>query len=1131
MHKYWIVCLLLAAQVATAETRVACIGASITYGYGLQNRERESYPRQLEEMLGPGYKVMNYGVSSATTLRKGDLPYASTAGYREALAWNPDIVIIDLGGNDAKLINRVHLDEFKADAEAMIRSFQAHARVILLDPLPSFETDSTGIWDPVIRGQVIPLLEQAAFDTHCELLDLHSLMIDHGDWMLDRVHPNVEGATLMARRVYEDIASPRDDAFDPFANLGVPYTVSSFHGYDCADFTLNGRSCKVVRPKRAAPGYPHAVPGHPWIWRARFWGHEPQTDIALLERGYTLVYEDVAELFGNDEALARWADFYALLQRDGLSRKAVLEGMSRGGVYVFNWAARHPETVASVYVDNPVLDLRSWPGGLGRSKAAHAERTALLADYHLDSAGLRDFHGSPIDKVPQIVRGRYPILILCADADSLVPPAENTLPFEKKVRALGGQITVLHKPGFGHHPHSFPNPTRIVDFIQSAASDPYTLDWTVPGPTSAASMPLGNGDIGLNVWVEPGGDLCFYIAKTDAWGAQTEAGWDSWMKTGGVLMKLGEVRVSVRPRGGTDTAQLSDGFHQILRLRDGAILIHEGSADLRVWVDANRPVIHVDAQNAQLKATLVDWRLSHGDTLLNGPEQIWYHRNPDDADPHLAGRTFGAMIKTTGNGLSIYPYTQAQGSPAQWLAGLHRLVKRVDAVPEEQAWAAHLAWWKAFWNRSWIRVRGGLDGEAVTQGYVLQRFVTACAGRGTYPIKFNGSIFTVEDPAGKGNPDFRAWGGQYWFQNTRPMYWPLLESGDFDMMRPLFGMYRHMLAANAAQVTQYYHHGGAYFQETAPFWGGLSYAGPDAEALWTRHYFTPILELSMMMLDYYAYTGDKAFARDTLIPIARAGLEFFSKHFGRDSAGKLLLDPDNSIEMFWKAHDPAPDLAGLHAVLQKMLDLPAGLATDADRTAWQRLYAQLPELPVGVKDGQPVLLPYTGPQTVKGHNLENPELYAVYPFRLFGLNRPNLDLALHTFAARRFTEPGCWVQDPIQAAMLGLADVARYYVAYNLTRKDPFLAFPAFWATGHDYKPDEDNGGNGENGLQQMVLQSDGQKILLLPAWPADWDADFKLHAPGNTTVEGTIEAGHLTNLVVTPASRRADVVVKNTYF
>jgi len=659
--------------------------------------------------------------------------------------------------------------------------------------------------------------------------------------------------------------------------------------------------------------------------------------------------------------------------------------------------------------------------------------------------------------------------------------------------------------------------------------DAYDVVWDAPGPGPSASMPLGNGDIGLNVWVTSDGAVCFYISKTDAWGSQFKPEWDPWMKRGGVLMKLGEIRVAIATPG--------DNFRQTLHLEDGAILIQEGTTQIRVWVDANHPVIHLDARSPKpenLQASLIDWRLGDGDTLLpqKGAAIAWYHRNPapvkgDSSMEALGNLTFGACMKGAGlikkdsltlvsahpalsQSLSIYPLTSTWAS---W----RQKVDALEKTDNKQAWAAHVAWWRAFWQRSWIYLSGSPDAFSVTRGYVLQRFVTACAGRGAYPIKFNGSIFTTGQDD---NPDFRGWGGQFWFQNTRPMYWPLLMEGDWDMMRPLFRMYANMLPGNGRAVKRYYGHGGAYFKETTPFWGGLPYMGPEVEENYTNHYFTPILELSMMMLDYYSYTEDTAFARDILLPITTQGLKFFAEHFRKDSTGKYVLDPDNAIEMFWKVHDPAPDIAGLHAVLERMLKLPE--AGPEDKKKWAAQLKDLPELPIGGM----LLLPYTGPQTAKAHNLENPELYAIYPFRLFGLGKTNLELARNTFDARKFRDSGCWAQDPIQAALLGYAEVARAYVRFNLTRKDPDLKFPAFWASGHDYKPDEDNGGNGENGLQEMLMQVDGKIIRLMPAWPSDWNADFKLHAPYRTTVSGNIENGKLTRLIVTPASRRADVVV-----
>ena len=730
---------------------------------------------------------------------------------------------------------------------------------------------------------------------------------------------------------------------------------------------------------------------------------------------------------------------------------------------------------------------------------------------------------------------------------------------------------------------------------EASRADAYGVSWDQPGPGSSASMPLGNGDIGLNVWVEPGGDLLFYISKTDAWGGEKDPAADPWVQQGGLLMKLGLVRVRLSPN------PLASGgpFRQTLHPGKGEIDITEGTGasavSYRIWVDANHPVIHVGigGKETNARVTLNDWRLDRGDTIVapshappsHAPSShaasgrapfsraslTWYHRNPgpgDDrlADPHLANITFGATIEGSGllreddttlrsaapsatRMISIHVLTATTSSSGAFLGRLAGQTAETDKTSIYAARSAHEQWWRQFWERSYIFLHGNdHDGgksanggsenaghstaDSITRGYVLQRFVTACSGRGAYPVKFNGSIFVVDNPGWKTNghadpmnADFRAWGGQYWFQNTRPMYWPCLMAGDFDLMMPFFKLYLHMLPGNSALVQKYYGHDGAYFQETSPFWGGLPFMGPDEQALYTHHYFTPILELSMMMLDYYEYTGDADFARSYLLPIASAGLEFFDRHFPRDSTGHLLLDPDNSIEMFWKVHDPAPDLAGLHAVLSRVLTLPASLAPDTLKEKWRRLLSIVPPLPIDSAGGPARLLPYTGPQTAKSHNEENPELYAIYPFRLYGLGKAGLEMARHSFDIRKCPQEGCWSQDPIQAAMLGYTGIAAEDVRYALTRKDPGLKFPAFWAASHDYMPDEDNGGNGENGLQQMLLQVDGRKLLLLPAWPENWNADFKLHAPYRTTIEGKVRKGRLTELVVTPAARRVDVV------
>jgi lysophospholipase L1-like esterase len=466
VKSYFFVIGLFVLQVsanAQNKLKVACIGASITYGAKIENREQNSYPAQLQHMLGNNYEVTNYGVSGTTLLKKGDLPYWNTNEYKTALAANPDVVIIDLGGNDSKLINRIYLNDYEADYRQFIQSFAqlpSHPRIVLLLAMPSFEKDTTGIWDPVIVKQVNPHIQQVAFDNKVEVIDMHSAFVDKEAITPDKIHPNKEGATIMAQTIYENIAQKKDTAFNIFQNLKTAYKLSSFYGYECADFTFDNRACKIVKPKWSAPG-------HPWIWRARFLGHEPQTDISLLQCGFHLVYCDVAELLGNNESIKYWNDFYNLVYKAGLGKKAVMEGMSRGGVYVFNWAAVNPNKVACVYVDNPLLNIPSWAEGHMKIPAIKDDMfEAFKKDYNITTdEQVREFKNSPIDKVKQIVKGKYPILILCADEDEAVSPADNTLLFEKRVKALNGNITVIHKPGFKHHPHSLPNPKPITDFI------------------------------------------------------------------------------------------------------------------------------------------------------------------------------------------------------------------------------------------------------------------------------------------------------------------------------------------------------------------------------------------------------------------------------------------------------------------------------------------------------------------------------------------------------------------------------------------------------------------------------------------------------------------------------------------
>jgi pimeloyl-ACP methyl ester carboxylesterase len=724
------------------------------------------------------------------------------------------------------------------------------------------------------------------------------------------------------------------------------------------------------------------------------------------------------------------------------------------------------------------------------------------------------------------------------------------------------------------------------------------LVWTSPSKDSKGSMPIGNGEIGANVWVEENGDLLFYLSKTDAWSEN------------GRLLKLGKVRVTLTP----NPLEKGSTFSQTLDVERGEVIVCFKSAEqelnLRFAVDANHPVVAVDIESAQPVAATVSlehWRtkrrelkgqeahsaygllpaggekiavkpvIVEPDTILTGRKDrvVCYHRNErskwkanlelqalgdlaaKQVDP-LFHRTFGALIE--GEGLvsqsdtslksaepaksihiAVYPLTAQTETADAWLTLLETNAKRIGAFSRNERRAAHRAWWKEFWERSYIRI-SAVDNrdkqvvDHINRGYRLQRFVNACGGRGSFPIKFNGSIFTTEaSDKGDWNADYRRWGGGYWWQNTRLPYWSMLESGDFDLMKPLFRMYQDNLESRRAATREYYNHDGAFFPETQTFWGSYMECnyGRDRSQLpigmtlnrFIRYYWQGGLELSLMMLDYHAFTGDEAFARETLLPQASEILTFFDQHWQRDTKGKIRFDPAMALETYREAVNPLVEIVGIQKVCEEMLALPEELTTSAQGKQWKRLISELPPVPMRTVNGKKVLAcaeSYRGKQ-----NVENPELYAIFPYRRYGIGKPELELARRTFAGRAIKKTGGWQQNAIKAAYLGLADEAAKMVGQNFSSRSREHRFPAMWGPNYDWTPDQCHGSVAMTALQRMLLQYDGHKIHLLPAWPKKWDVDFKLHAPRNSTVECRVRNGAIMEMKVTPASRRGDVVTE----
>ncbi|MFD2788722.1 hypothetical protein KCTC52924_01032 [Arenibacter antarcticus] len=460
--------------------KIATVGNSITYGSKVVNREKNSYPAQLQELLGDSYEVRNFGVSGRTLLKKGDRPYWETEAYSNALEFEPDIVFIKLGTNDSKLQNRVYLEEYESDYTDLIASFKAvndKVRIVILLPLPAFTSDTTNIWNPILKDEIIPKARSVAYKTASEVLDLYQLFIDQPELLPDNVHPSSLGATVIANRLYETVMFQESSTINIFESDDIKIKeTENFYGYRQTNFEFNGIPSKVVEPKIIAAG-------RPWVLRARFWGHESQTDIALLERGFHIAYCDVANLFGGPEAVKRWDVFYELMTHAGLSKKVVLEGMSRGGLIVYNWAEKNPGKIAAVYADAPVLNGKSWPGGLENGKGSLSDWEAFKKVYALKSdRDIANFKGDPIYKIKSIAKGGYPMLHVCGAADEVVPIAENTKLFEEGIKAHGGAIEVIYKEGIGHHPHSLENPSPIVDFILRATNQKVNFA-VIPAPS------------------------------------------------------------------------------------------------------------------------------------------------------------------------------------------------------------------------------------------------------------------------------------------------------------------------------------------------------------------------------------------------------------------------------------------------------------------------------------------------------------------------------------------------------------------------------------------------------------------------------------------------------------------------
>ena len=549
---------------------------------------------------------------------------------------------------------------------------------------------------------------------------------------------------------------------------------------------------------------------------------------------------------------------------------------------------------------------------------------------------------------------------------------------------------------------------------------------------------------------------------------------------------------------------------------------------------------------------------SEGRYLLT-PYKAWHLRSAQPAaHHHLAVVTHLAQTETL----------------SAWRSDLAAQIS-ARGPTRDAARAATRAWWADFWRRSHIVIAPERPDEnhqpwQIARNYQLFRYQLGCNARGEFPSKFNGGNFTFDpslvDAKRPYGPDWRAWGGgSFTAQNQRLLHWPMLKAGDADLVVPQLEFYRRALPSAMARVRAYWGHDGCLFTEHSETFGlpiaaGWGWSEPEAKGRQrgqivpfgdpradgaqaynsfvehgvqangaVSYHWESQLEFAYLMLEHHRFFGGDL---RPYLPFIGQAVRFFDEHYqarerlrsGRplDAAGRLVIFPSTSCESYRGARNPADVIAGLSACLDSLLALDDRLVPSSEKTYYRGFLQRLPPYTYGEVNGDRILLP--AESWKRYQNVECPQFYPLFPFDRFTLGRDNMNVFRATWQHGKFPKNmvQSWHQDGIFFARMGLTAAAADYNTRKLQNSP--RRFPTFWGPGHDWVPDHNWGGSGMIGLQEMLLQTPGRRLVLLPAWPQDWDCVFKLHAPFQTTVAGRVVAGRIAELKVTPESRRADV-------
>lgn len=732
----------------------------------------------------------------------------------------------------------------------------------------------------------------------------------------------------------------------------------------------------------------------------------------------------------------------------------------------------------------------------------------------------------------------------------------------------------------------------------------YDVTWNSQSKNSSESMPCGGGDIGLNVWVEDG-QVCFYMSRSGTFDENNTllklgkirinttpnifSGKDFTQK-----LNLKDGYITITSKGDDYQSSIKiwvDVFNPVVNVD----VASSKKIDVQVFYDSwryqDRLLRKMESNQNSYKWAAPKDLTTLKDSIYVADNNIYfYHQNKDSSvfdvaveqqglssykselyNP-LEDLVFGGVVM--GSGFTYVGTSQGVSNGTDYRSWELKTSKarkntsfqvkfQTSVTPNIGTWENELSkvvsgsfkqtksWWNDFWNRSWVIIDqeniNSKDFE-IGRNYQLFRYMLGCNAYGSYPTKFNGGLFTYDpqftEESYQFTPDFRKWGGgTHTAQNQRLVYFPMIKSGDFDMMTPQFDFYNRIKSNAELRSRVYWGHEGASFTEQIENFGlpnpseygwkrPPSYDKGMEYNAWLEYQWDTALEFCLMILEKEQYTGQSI---QEYIPLIKSVLQFFEEHYiyiaktrgakAYNGEGKLVFYPGSSCETYKMAYNAVSTISGLEVVSKRLKASPS-LAGDSVSIEHLDLFiSQLPEMKTRSFSGKETIAPAWLWERI--NNVETPQLYPVFPWTIFGLTKPNLDLAINTWKydpdVSKFRSHVGWKQDAIWAAKLGLVSEANELVWKKLESSE--TRFPTFWGPGFDWTPDHNWGGSGMIALQEMLLQVDDKKIILFPAWDKTIDVHFKLCAPYNTTVECELKNGEIKSLKVLPQEREKDVI------